>query len=146
MSDAPTRWTRHRPIAHAIARDYFIRGASREDVEQEALIALWEACRCYDRSKGTFPPFARIVIHRRLRDAVKIANRHYHKPTDHADEEQAPDEIEARHKVDAVVAAFAGLTDRERACVIASVNGDRLTRSDHASLYVARKKLRTVAA
>lgn len=145
MSDAPARWTKHRPIARAIAREYFIRGADRDDVEQEALVALWEACRCYDRSKGTFPAFARLVIHRRLRDAVKIANRHYYPPTDGSDGVKAPNVTEARARVRAVVSAFAVLTYRERSCVIASLNGERLDHAAHRSLYVARKKLRAAA-
>ena len=46
-----------------------------DDVRQEALIALWEAARAHDKTKAPFPPFARLVIKRRLRDRLQAATR-----------------------------------------------------------------------
>ena len=75
MTAVPALWTKHRPIALAIARDWRIPGMDPDDVRQEALIALWEACRCHDKEKGPFPPFARLVIGRRMRDLLQAATR-----------------------------------------------------------------------
>lgn len=68
-------WTQHRPLALNVARDYYLPGAERKDTEQEALIALWEACQDYDPTKGSFAGFARVVVRRRLITAVKVATR-----------------------------------------------------------------------
>ena len=51
MTPVPARWTKHRPIALGLAREYRVPGMDPDDVHQEALIALWEACRAYDREK-----------------------------------------------------------------------------------------------
>ena len=53
MTPVPARWTKHRPIALGLAREYRVPGMDPGDVHQEALIALWEACRAYDREKQT---------------------------------------------------------------------------------------------
>lgn len=71
----PALWTKHRPIALAIAPEWRIPGLEPDDVRQEALIALWEAARCHDQAKGPFPPFARLVIGRRMRDLLQAATR-----------------------------------------------------------------------
>ena len=75
VTTVPARWTKHRPIALGLAREYRVPGMDPDDVRQEALVALWEACRAYDREKGTFPPFARLVINRRLTDLLRAATR-----------------------------------------------------------------------
>lgn len=63
-------------IARSLASWFWMEGAEREDVEQEALCALWIASRDYNASTGVpFPAFARIVIRRRLSTAVKSAQR-----------------------------------------------------------------------
>jgi RNA polymerase sigma factor (sigma-70 family) len=66
-------WTRNRPVELGIARDYRIPGLDPDDIRQEALVALWEACRAYDNTKGKLPTFARTVIHRRLTDLLRAA-------------------------------------------------------------------------
>lgn len=75
----PALWLEHRPLARSIARDYFLPGAEPQDVEQEALIGLWEASRDFN-GYGTFKQFAAMVIRRRLQTCVKHANREKHKP------------------------------------------------------------------
>lgn len=65
----------HRLLAYRVARDYWLPGADRDDVRQIALIALWEAARCYRPGIGTFPSFAETVIRRRLCSAVRAARR-----------------------------------------------------------------------
>lgn len=73
--NVPALWTKNRGIALGIAPEWRIPGLDPDDVRQEALIALWEAARCHDREKGPFPPFARLVIQRRLRDLLQAATR-----------------------------------------------------------------------
>ena len=75
MSGVPALWTKNRPIALAIAREWRIPGLDPDDVRQEALVALWEAARKYDKTKGTFPPFARLVVKRRLSTLLQAATR-----------------------------------------------------------------------
>ena len=75
MSGVPALWTKNRKIALAIAAEWRIPHLAADDVRQEALIALWEACRCHDKTKGSFPPFARLVIGRRMRDLLQAATR-----------------------------------------------------------------------
>jgi DNA-directed RNA polymerase specialized sigma24 family protein len=75
MSHAPQLWTKHRGIALGIAPEWRIPGMDPDDVRQEALVALWEAARDHDKAKGPFPPFARLVIKRRLRDRLQAATR-----------------------------------------------------------------------
>jgi DNA-directed RNA polymerase specialized sigma24 family protein len=75
MSNVPALWTKNRGIALGIATEWNIPGMDPDDVRQEALVALWEAARCHDPSKGRFPPFARLVIKRRMRDHLQAATR-----------------------------------------------------------------------
>ena len=75
MSGVPALWTKNRKIALAIAPEWRIPHMDADDVRQEALIALWEAARCHDKTKGPFPPFARLVIGRRMRDLLQAATR-----------------------------------------------------------------------
>lgn len=60
----------------AIARNYFIRGADREDVVQEGMIGLWKAIRDFRPGSGrSFHAFARMCIKRQIISAVKAAMR-----------------------------------------------------------------------
>lgn len=45
-------------LAYFILRKYFPLYANDDDYRQEALIGLWNACRCYDPSKGNFSALA----------------------------------------------------------------------------------------
>lgn len=65
----------HRAMAYAIASDFYIPGATYEDVRQEALIGLLQAVRQHNPELGPLKPFASKVIHRRLMDAVTAARR-----------------------------------------------------------------------
>lgn len=65
-----------RPFAIWIAREYRIPGADREDVEQEAMVALWQAVRDYRAGHGTtFKTFAALVIRRHLITCLVSAQR-----------------------------------------------------------------------
>jgi len=136
-------WTKQRSLARTIAAIYHIPGCDRQDVEQEALIALWEASRTYRDDEGTtFETFAALVIRRRLLDCVKAANRIKHKQLtlaarvqqdDDGDVtaivEQLPhlhqvtDHVEDRERLQAVLAAMRTLTQLERRCIVGIASG-----------------------
>lgn len=65
---------KHRPLADALAANYYIAGADSDDVKQEAMIGLLIAARTYD---GTVPfkHFARLVITKWLQTEMTRASR-----------------------------------------------------------------------
>lgn len=69
----PALWTKHRNIAYTIAHEWRVPGMDQDDIAQEALIALWDACRRHDKTRGPFPPFARMVIKARMVDLLRAA-------------------------------------------------------------------------
>lgn len=82
---APALWTRHRRLAHILASQWRIPGYEAQDVEQEALIALWEASGCWRPDGGaSFTSFAQMVIERRLKSALTQARRTKRGPLDEA--------------------------------------------------------------
>jgi len=58
-----------------ISSKYFIQGAEPCDRVQICEVALWQAIRRYNPGKGTFGPFARLIITRKLQSAVTHSNR-----------------------------------------------------------------------
>ena len=70
---------RYRRFARAKARGYFLVGADREDVEQEALIGLYKAARDFrPEHESSFRAFAELCITRQIITAIKTANRQKH--------------------------------------------------------------------
>lgn len=143
MSDAPALYQRNTDLARLIAGDFRLPGHDRDDVHQEARIALWEAARCYDKTRGPFRPFARLVITRRLTDLVRAATcqaRRAHTVPLH-------EGIPARDDTPWLRDAAAALTPLERAAVAAKVNGtyDFRDRRMENALCRARAKLRRAA-
>lgn len=60
---------------------YFIAGADKDDVVQEAMIGLYKAVKNYDKSAGTkFETYADLCMKRQLIDAIRSANREKHAP------------------------------------------------------------------
>lgn len=77
--------TRYTGMASAIASGYFLAGADRDDVRQEALVGLWKAIRDYRDGLGsTFGSFAALCIQRQVITAIKAANRAKHQPLSEA--------------------------------------------------------------
>lgn len=163
VADMVAEWL---PLAYVISRGYFIPGGDRDDVRQEALIGLWVACRDWDPARGSFKPFAVMVIRRRLATAVKVATAGKHRClTDaartavvDADVADAVDEIAAGHTTEDIVEARARLaatvavvrdrlTEPERRAVVGLLDGRAYVeigpkkRVDNA-LWRARRKLR----
>ncbi len=70
---------RYRRFARAKARGYFLVGADRDDVEQEALIGLFKAARDFRAEPETsFRAFAELCITRQIITAIKASTRQKH--------------------------------------------------------------------
>ena len=136
----PALWTRHRAIAYKQAGEFRIPGLQAQDVEQEALVALWEACRRWDPERGKFPPFAKAVIRNTLIDLLRRAS---HRPV------EVPLEIDVRVEPETgqlrwVLEALDTLTELERQAVADHLNGrpSKESKSHDSALDRARVKLR----
>ena len=149
---APALWMKHRGLATLISRGYYIPGSDRDDVEQEALIALWVACKAYSPAEGVpFTSFASIVIKRRLASCLKYASRPSRLALSQAERDlervQAREEQAGRIELWEIVEASRSLTLLERTAVHRFVVGTydcRDKQMDNA-LTRARRKLREAA-
>jgi len=153
MTAVPALWTKHRGIAIGIASQWFIPGASADDVRQEALIALWVACGDYKPEQGVpFPSFARMVIQRRLASCLKVATRPGKRLLTESSREDwqlvSCDEQDARMALWDLVEATRTLTLLERTAVQRFVDGtyDSYDKRMDNALTRARRKLRAAAA
>ncbi len=63
-------------IIKSISSKYYIQGAEPCDRVQICEVALWQAIKQYNSNKGSFGPFARLIITRKLQSAVTHSNRH----------------------------------------------------------------------
>lgn len=64
------------PALRAMARNYWARGLTCDDLHQEALVGLSEAVRDYRPDRGaSFETFAKLCVNRELMTAVKTALR-----------------------------------------------------------------------
>lgn len=166
MATRAALWTQHRRLALGIAHEYRLPGADRDDVQQEALIALWVATGLWDSEKGAFPAFARLVVRRRLSTLLRAALAAKHEPltrslryTRDADgvEEAVIDTLSdghdtetvvvARETLERVVAAVAALSEKQRSAIALLLNGEPVTadKSVDNALWRARGKLREAA-
>lgn len=144
METVSARWTKHRPIAVAIADEWRIPGMDSDDIRQEALVALWEACRSYDRDRGKFPAWARLTIRSRLADLLEHATRQKRTAVLVRDVDvPGPDEREGREQLQLVLDV--DLTPRERQAVADHLNGVPRTKAHDQALYRARVKLKAAA-
>lgn len=159
----------HRDLARRVGLDWRLPGADRDDVEQIGLIALWEAARRYDPSRGVpFEAFARRVIAARLADALTAATRMKHAPVNTAvafyalpDEDGDLDPIDWTRGKESpteervlelealrdLVAAILTLTPLERRSIVRVVNGlGPADKRDDNALWRAKKRLRETLA
>lgn len=166
-----SRLEHHRDIARAIAAGIFLPGCDRQDVEQVALIALWEADRRYDPARGVpFRRFAAEVIRRRLADAITAANRMKHQTLtvalrsgtgEDGGQVEPIDYVSSRTRVESpveervleleqlreLVAAINELSPLERRSIIRCINGiGPADKADDNALWRAKRKLRKAAA
>ena len=72
---------KYRNFVRAKARSYFLIGADREDIIQEAMIGLYKAIRDFRNDKqSSFRAFAELCITRQIITAIKTATRQKHIP------------------------------------------------------------------
>jgi RNA polymerase sporulation-specific sigma factor len=72
---------RYRNFARSKARSYFLVGADKEDIVQEAMIGLYKAVRDFNADRETsFRAFADVCITRQIITAIKMATRQKHIP------------------------------------------------------------------
>ena len=173
MNTVPLEHTiveQHMPLAYSCARRYYDRGADRDDIEQEALVALLTAFRLYDPGRGTFRSWARLVIHRRLIEIVRASTRQPAailtdaartcrsedgEPVDVLDLLPARDGdpvtvLETKEELARIIRAARSLTALERRALAGVVNGIRYDqlgdpKSIDNAVTSARRKLRSAA-
>ena len=150
VTSVPALWTKHRPIARGIASDFYLPGSDRDDVRQEADIALWEAATHYRREHGSFPAFARLVVKRRLVDRLKESTREKRRvltdATREIEDAMTGDPLEDRERLRALVKAMHTLNEWERDAVVRIVNDVPIQgKTDDTQRYRVRKKLREAA-
>jgi RNA polymerase sporulation-specific sigma factor len=76
-----TLLVRYRNFARSKARSYFLVGADKEDIVQEAMIGLYKAVRDWSAEKETsFRAFADVCVTRQIITAIKMATRQKHIP------------------------------------------------------------------
>lgn len=149
----PGLFAANHAMARSIARDYFIPGQDRADTQQEALIALWQACRDYRPQLGEFRSFARFAIHRDLQDALKGALRgkqlvltHAVRDYDMPASEDACSAAIQRERVQLIVAACRRLSSADRVTLRRIVNdAPYSTKADDNARYRVRLKLKAAA-
>ena len=62
----------HRDFIKKMSSKYFLDSGDKDDVEQIATIAFWDAIQAYDPKKnGDFEAFAGMIIKRKLTDAIR---------------------------------------------------------------------------
>lgn len=72
---------RYKDLINIKVSKYFIIGAEKEDIVQEAMIGLYKAVKNYeDDKKNSFKSFANLCIERQLITAIKTSNRQKHIP------------------------------------------------------------------
>ena len=73
------------PIVQGLSKSYFLPRETREDLLQEGKIAIFKAIKAYRIDTNVpFIPFAKMVLARKLKDALKVRNRIKHKSLNYA--------------------------------------------------------------
>ena len=135
----------HAKIAYKVAASYFWPGATREDVKQEALLALIVAERGYRPEQGAFGPFAKTVVVRHLIECVR--RERYRRPQ-FADSLDPVDPVDPVDVVDLVHARFwlreileTPLSELEAAALGRAFRGEGCPRPLDNALQRAKAKL-----
>ncbi len=142
---------RHRRLARAKARDYFLLGADSDDIEQEGMIGLFKAARDFQPDRqSSFRAFAELCITRQVITAIKTARRQKHQPLNQYVSLSPPrhgdlsveDLLEAHHVADPVDTV---ISNERLAAMRASVGG-RLSglEVDVLRLYVEGKSYQEI--
>lgn len=74
-------FSKYKELVNMKVSKYFIIGAEREDIIQEAMIGLYKAIKNFEMDKqNSFKSFANLCIERQLITAIKTSNRQKHIP------------------------------------------------------------------
>jgi RNA polymerase sigma factor (sigma-70 family) len=153
---AAALWTKHRPLAYTIAAAWYLPGHDQDDVQQEALIALWQAATTWDPEQAAFKTWAAIVIRRHLASCLRAATRSKQQILTQAARDvdapylhQVSERCETNEEIRALfVAINERLTDYERHLVLGVASGvpygelDGNPKQVDNGLFRARTKLR----
>lgn len=106
-------------IVHRQSQNFWWQGATREDVEQEAWLAIYEA-------RPASHALAKTIVRRRLRDKLRAEQRRpqFSVLIEARDVTDPVDVIEARQGLERL--ARLALSDVERDAMIRALNGDLL--------------------
>ncbi|EMH0510339.1 RNA polymerase factor sigma-70 [Listeria monocytogenes] len=91
-------FSNYQSVIYWKSTQYFLQGAERDDLIQEAMIGLFKAIRDYDKTKeASFRSFAEMCINRQLLSAVKRASRQKNIPLNNSvslDTPMAEDDVD----------------------------------------------------
>lgn len=91
-------FSKYQSVIYWKSTQYFLQGAERDDLIQEAMIGLFKAIRDYDQTKeASFRSFAEMCINRQLLSAVKRASRQKNIPLNNSvslDTPMAEDDVD----------------------------------------------------
>ena len=74
-------FNKYKELVNMKVSKYFIIGAEKEDIVQEAMIGLYKAVKNFEMDKqNSFKSFANLCIERQLITAIKTSNRQKHMP------------------------------------------------------------------
>lgn len=74
-------FNKYKDLVNMKVSKYFIIGAEKEDIVQEAMIGLYKAVKSFEMDKqNSFKSFANLCIERQLITAIKTSNRQKHIP------------------------------------------------------------------
>ena len=75
----------HRPLIKRLVRHYYIKGAEREDLIQEGMIALFQAIKKYNVESNTaFTTFLNVVVKNRISSVIESTKRLKNQPLNNA--------------------------------------------------------------
>lgn len=70
-ADAERLFAENTKLAYSMIHRYYPTFAHDEDIHQEALLGLWQACLSFDKNKSQFSTYAGTCILNRVRRALK---------------------------------------------------------------------------
>jgi len=109
---------------HHTCRKYFIIGGTKDDLYQEGIIGLLEACKNYNGEslfEERFEPFAKLCIKRQIFDAIKKSNTQKNKALNES-------------------VSFVNLTESGDSQSMLDVWSDRTTSNDPLDLFLDKEK------
>lgn len=102
---------KYKEMAKNKARNYYINGGDKEDVQQEGMIGIFKAVRDFNQDGGSsFSTFASLCVDRQIQTAITGANREKHRPLN---ESISLSEGEEQDETDSIVKNLSADKDKE---------------------------------